>query len=306
MRTNKNTSYRWLILSLSVVMLSSVANAQTLPMGINPGGLMQLATKIDHPGLVSLGWQLACPNSFFNHLTSVEMIDLAHEWDMHHFEFSDGQVVTSAFKDQKFGPDISAPALAALTAKLTAVKMDIVSYGPVTLTGKADADGKIFAFAAKLKVKNLVVDAPEDSLEALDKLANQYKVNVAVLNQVKPGNFWNPDTLNKALTGRDKLIGVCPDLAAYKKSGLTPLDAVTTLADHLLEFHLTDVDAAGKAAPFDTGTVNGSGVLKLAKDKGFKGIFAVEYTGGTGPAAYNDFIKSVNNFSTQVTKLSAK
>jgi sugar phosphate isomerase/epimerase len=312
MRTNQNISYRWLIVPLSFAMLAGAARAQrALPPGFNPGGPMipapaVLKTSVDHPGLVALGWQLACPNAFFMHLGSVEMIDLAHEWDLHHFEFSPGQVVSSDLKDQLIGPDMSAAAFAALTAKLTSVKMDIVSYGVVPMTGKADDDGKIFAFAARLKVKNLVVDAPEDSLEALDKLANQYKVNVAIVNQPKPGHFWNADTLNKALTGRDKLIGVCPDLAAYKLSGVTPLDAVTALAPHVLEYHLTDVDEAGKPVAFGTGTVDGPAVLKLAKDKAFKGIFAVEYTGGSGPAAYNDFIRSVNNFSAQVTKLSAK
>jgi sugar phosphate isomerase/epimerase len=231
------------------------------------------------------------------------MIDLAHEWDLHHFEFSPGQVVTSTLPDQKVGPEMSTAAFDALSAKLKAVKMDIVSYGVVPMTGKPAEDGKVFAFAAKLKVKTLVVDAPEDSLEALDKLAAQYKVNVAVVNQPKPGHFWDAAALNTALGSRSKLIGVCPDLAAYKVSGEVPLDAVTTLAAHVLEYHLTDVDDTGKPVPFGTGTVDGPAVLKFAKTKAFKGIFAVENLAATGPAAYNDFITSVNNFSAQVTKL---
>jgi len=262
-----------------------------------------MKTNVDHTGLSALGWQLACPNAFFPQLTSLDMIELSHEWDLHHFEFSPGQVVTGTLPDQKFGPDMSAPAFDALTAKLKAVKMDIVSYGVVPMTGKPDEDGKIFAFAAKLKVKNLVVDAPEDSLQALDKLAAQYKLNVAIVNQPKPGHFWNADTLGTALASRSKLIGVCPDLAAFKISGEVPLDAVTKLAARVLEYHLTDVDDTGKPVPFGAGTVDGPAVLKFAHDNKFKGIFAVEYLGATGPAAYNDFIESVNNFSAQVTKL---
>ena len=312
MRTNTTAISRWLILSIFILSLSGVARAQATPPGFNPGGPMQpapgpqaavLKTAVDHPGLSALAWQLACPNAFFPQLTSTDMIDLAHEWDLHHFEFSPGQVVSPAFPDQKIGPDMSAAAFDALTAKLKAVKMDIVSYGVVPLSGKPLEDGKVFAFAAKLKVKNLVVDAPEDSLEALDKLAAQYKVNVAIVNQAKPGHFWNADTLNVALASRSKLIGVCPDLANYKVSGEVPLDSVTTLAAHVLEYHLTDVDDTGKPVPFGAGTVDGPAVLKFAKGKAFKGIFAVEYLGATGPAAYNDFITSVNNFSAQVTKL---
>jgi sugar phosphate isomerase/epimerase len=310
MQTNTTTLFRRLMVSLAVVIFAGVSGAQTLPSSVNLGGVatptaLTEKTSVDHTGLSAMGWQLACPNAFFPQLTSVEMIELAHEWDLHHFEFSPGQIVSSDFKDQKFGPDMSAASFDALSAKLKAVKMDIVSYGVVPMTGKPDEDGKIFAFAAKLKVKNLVVDAPEDSLESLDKLANQYKVNVAVVNQAKPGHFWNADTLNSALASRDKLIGVCPDLAAFKSSGEVPLDAVTTLSAHVLEYHLTDVDAAGKPVAFGMGTVGGPSVLKFAKSKNFKGIFAVEYLGGTGVSEYGNFIKSVNNFSAEVTKLHA-
>ena len=72
----------------------------------------------------------------------------------------------------------------AINAKLKLAHMDIVSYDAVELGSNEAAARKVFEFGKKLKVKNIVCEPSADSLEMLDKLATEYKINVAILNNV--------------------------------------------------------------------------------------------------------------------------
>jgi sugar phosphate isomerase/epimerase len=208
------------------------------------------------------------------------MIDLLHSLNIHHIQLSPQQA-------QKLDAD----GTAALINKLKSVKMDIVSMGPIEF-GPSEADARpSFELARKLKMKTIVAYADDSSLEMLDKLANEYHVNVAIRNQPKPAGHWDPDDLLKALDGRSNRVGACADVAAWRASGSVPAQCVKKLAGHVLEIHLTSFDDSDSALALG----------ELHKQK-FKGICAIECKPGTN--AVQQFAHNVTEFSKIVRELS--
>ena len=201
-------------------------------------------THVDHPGLQKLKWQQAVNASSFKKMTLYEMIDLLHALDVHHIELLPGQALSPEHKDVQINANLPADQIDALLAKLKGLRMDIVSYDAGALSNEDEAR-KIFEVGKKLKIKTVVCEASPDKLEMLDKLANEFSLNVALLG--------NPDELSKALEGRSKRVGLCADPAGWRKQGKSPLECAKTLAPRVLEVALVDTDASGKPVAVGSG-----------------------------------------------------
>lgn len=240
------------------------------------------AIDVDHAGLLKLGWQLAAVGSTFQGRSTSDMIDLLHSLNVHHIELSTGQIDPS---------DVSASTT--LMAKLKSVHMDIVAIGIVD-PGKTEAEARVyFELGKRLKIKTIAADPADESLEMLDKLATEYHISVAIVNQPKPGNHWDPDTLANLLTGRSARIGVSADLAAWRASGIAPADAVKKLAGHIMEVRVNNFENSDAA----------DALAQLKTDK-FRGICAVGCSPKPAEDAVDRFIGTVNSFSKIVGDLS--
>jgi sugar phosphate isomerase/epimerase len=256
-------------------------------------------TKVDHKGLVKLGWSQACQSSTFHDMPLFELMETLHAMDFHHIELAPGEPMSAEHADLKVSHEMSAADVAAILAKLKASHLDVVSYGPIEVGGADEAAvRKAFEFAKKFKAKNLVInEPPADALAGLDKLANEFGVNVAILGSD------SPETLLKALEGKSSRLGACADLAAWKRAGLSPTDCVTKLGARVIEVHLSDIDAQGKEVPLGQGSVDAAATLKQLKAQNFKGIFAIHYSSGSGQELLENFAKSVNAFNKIVTEV---
>jgi len=240
------------------------------------------AVHIDHAGLSKLGWQLACIGSTFGDRSTFAMIDLLHSMNFHHIELSNGQ----------FDPwDIAASD--ALVAKLKSVHMDVVSIGIIDPGTNESQARTFFDLGKRLKIKTLVADPSDASLQMLDDLANEYRINVAIVNFAKPGNHWDPAALRSLLGGRSARLGVCADITAWRASGISSVNAVNILAGRILETRLTDFEGPEAAEAL--------GELKQAK---FRGICAVGCPTQPEDDMIDRFTHSINAFSKIVGVLS--
>jgi sugar phosphate isomerase/epimerase len=276
------------VLGLSVV---RAAAAESGPSAASP-------IRIDHDGLKKLSWQLLCQSSSFRfgRLTVLEMIDVLHANDFHHIELSPGQPVSPEHKDVKVGPGMAPDQIDAINAKLKQVRMDIVSYNAGELgSGEAGAR-KVFEFGRALKVKTIVGVPSPDSLEMLDKLAMEYKINVAILNDRAQSSYSNPDAFLKAIEGRSDRIGMCADIAEWRRAGLEPARCIKTLGGHVIVVRLKDTTNPTEVA--DVGDA-----LKELKAQNYKGPFCVETARGGGQDVIKNLALVVNGFSDVVTRL---
>jgi hypothetical protein len=97
-------------------------------------------------------------------------------------------------------------------------------------------------------VETIVSSPDAGSLAAVDKLANEYGVNVALYNLSRKETpaYWNAEGLMKALEGRSKRIGAYANTGAWVQDGLHPNAEVAILKDRLIGLH---VRGAGAGLP---------------------------------------------------------
>ncbi|HEY7086932.1 MAG TPA: hypothetical protein VH518_02515 [Tepidisphaeraceae bacterium] len=224
---------------------------------------------VDHPGLKKLGWQQALPSQLFEDLTFFEVVDTLHALDVHHIELTP-QKALSPQQRAPIVPEMPAEQIDALMGKLKEAKLDIVSYRAGALPSDETAARKVFEFGKALKLKTIVGTASEDALPMLDKLAEEYKLNVALLGR------------NRSPEGRSPQIGLCVDVETLGKS---------PLPDHVLELRLSRT----------IGEENSLAVEGLRKS-GFKGIICVECTPASGQTALDNAAAAINAFADLVTK----
>ena len=260
------------------------------------GGTTPPVIHIDHTGLKKLSWQLLCQASTFHELTVTEMLDVLHTNGFHHIELSPGQSLSPDHEGVKISPDMTASELGILNARLEDVHLDIVSYG-VAEFGHNEADArKVFEFAKGLKVKNIISTPSPDSLEMLDKLANEYQINIAILNQPGSPPYADGDALLQAVHERSTRIGICADVIAWRSAGQDPVDCVRKLKGRIFEVHLKD-----SSSPQETTAV--ADVLKELAQQKFKGAFCVQTATGSGQELLKNLAAVVNGFSDIVTRL---
>ena len=255
-------------------------------------------TRIDHAGLKKLSWQLLCQASTFRELTVIEMLDVLHTNGFHHIELSQGQSLSPDHKDIKVGPEMAPAHLEMLNTRLKEAHLDIVSYG-VAEFGHSETDArKAFEFARNLKVKNVVATPSSDSLEMLDKLATEYQINVAILNQPGSPPYADGDALFQAIQERSTRIGICAHIVEWRRAGQDPVDCVRKLKGRIFEIHLKD-----SSSPQDTAAI--SDVLKELAQQKFKGAFCVQTATGSRQELLKNLAAVVNSFSDMVTRLAA-
>jgi len=130
-------------------------------------------------------------------------------------------------------------------------------------------------------IETIVSEPPEDALDLVDRLAQEYKIKVAFHNHPNPSRYWNPEHTLKVLKGRSQYLGVCADTGHWPRSGINVLDALKLLQKRLICFHFKDLNEFGKKeahdVPWGTGVNNMPQILNFLAANHFRGVFSIEY-----------------------------
>ena len=146
-----------------------------------------------------------------------------------------------------------------------------------------DAAVKAFEFAKEMGVKTIVAEPPPEAFDMVEKLCDEYAINLAIHNHPKSpqSRYWTPDNVAAVCKGRGKRIGACCDTGHWVRSGLKPIDCLKKMQGRIITFHLKDVGEWGKPeardVPLGQGVADYTGILKELKAQGFQGLMTVEY-----------------------------
>lgn len=180
-----------------------------------------------------LDWKVGVPATAFPGLTFSEAAGKADAL---------GVAFIEGFSTQNVSPEIPkkldyhlAPGeVKAVQDRLRALNLGMPVYFSATIGPDEKSSRQLFEFAKALNVETIVSDPAPESLAAIDKLANEFGVNVALAHG-------NPKSLPSALEGRSKRIGVCADLGSWMREGIKPLDGLALLKDRLMAVELNGV-----------------------------------------------------------------
>src|SRR5262249_30695091 len=125
------------------------------------------------PHAEKLGWRLGCQAWTFNRFTFYEAIDKTAELGLHYIEAFPKQKLSADKPNEVVGPSLSAEARKELKKRLADKGVKLVNFGV------GPADKQAFEFAKDMGIETLVSEPPFDAFDGLDKLCEEYQINVA-------------------------------------------------------------------------------------------------------------------------------
>jgi len=260
-------------------------------------GVALVSGAVTTASAASADWKLALQAWTFNKDTFCDTVDKAKTLGLKYIEAFPGQVVGGDMEG-KLTPDLDAATQKKVLAKLKSAGVTLVNFG---VTGAKDEAGwtKLFEFAKAMGIQTIVSEPAPEQMPLVDKLANKYKINVAIHNHPEPSKYWNPETVLAALKGCSKRIGACADTGHWVRSGLCPVASLKKLQGHIISLHLKDLGEKDRKAhdvPWGSGISNAGAMLAELKRQGFKGVFSIEYE-HTTPHLMCDVKKCVGYFN---------
>ncbi len=241
----------------------------------------------DRSGAEKLGWRLGIQAWTFHHDSLFEAVDNTAALGLRYIEAFPRQKLGKEKPEVRFDDSSPADVRKTVKRKLADSGVELVNYGCCKLTEDPGQCRKVFDFAKEMGIETLVSEPDEAAFDALDRLCEEYGINVAVHNHPKPSHYWNPETVLKVCRGRGRRIGACADTGHWARSGFDPVECLKKLEGRIISFHLKDLNRMARKAhdvPYGTGVCDVKGMLREVKRQGIKPFFAIEYEHNWGKA----------------------
>jgi len=233
------------------------------------------------PNAEKLGWRLGCQAYTFNRFTFLEALDKIKLLGLRYVEMYPGQALSRDRQELRTNDSMPPDVRNELKARLKELDIRLVCYGVVELPNNEAACRRVFDFAKDMGIETIVSEPPPEAFDLLERLAEEYRINVAIHNHPEPSRYWNPDTVLEVCKGRSKRIGACADTGHWMRSGINPLEAIRKLEGRIISFHFKDLNKYGKQGshdvPWGSGQANIRAILEELYRQKFQGVFSAEY-----------------------------
>jgi sugar phosphate isomerase/epimerase len=246
---------------------------------LNRSMLTAAETAAGAPTAEKLGWRLGGQLWTFNKFPFDEGIDKVASLGLHYAETFGGKF-SKDFPNASLNENATADMRKMFKKKLADAGVQLKSYGVTPLYKEIDKSRKVFEFAKEMDFETICSEPPEDAFDTVEKLCDEYGINVAIHNHPQPSHYWNPDTVLKVCKGRSQRIGACCDTGHWKRSGLNPLECLKKLEGRIITFHFKDLNRLDKKlvdVPWGTGICDAKGMLQEIHRQKVKALFLIEY-----------------------------
>ncbi len=244
-----------------------------------------------------VGWKLGAQAYSFRLFPFAEALRKIDSCGLKYVEAYPGQTIGGGL-DGKMDFKMDATTRQAVKKLVKDRGLTVVAYG--VISPKTDEDWQaLFDFAKDMGILNINSEPTPEQMPLVRKLAEQYKINVALHNHPKPSRYWHPDTVLAAIGG-SRYVGSCSDIGHWVRSGLDPVECLKKLNGHVLGMHFKDVkkdtpDGKYHDVVWGTGDCKIEAVMAELKRQHFKGPISAEYEyhwENNGP----EIAESVKNF----------
>lgn len=161
----------------------------------------------------------------------------------------------------------------------------MISYGVVDFSSdEADARKK-FEFAKAMGIRTLTAAPKPDSLTLLDKLTQEYGINIGIHNHGPDDTQWGDwQKILTAEQGLNPRVGACDDTGHYLRADKNPITAAVQFMKEkrLHSIHLKSVElgpnGTKRFVPIGTtgGLLDAVQLLRFLKEYKYAGIMAIE------------------------------
>ena len=234
------------------------------------------------PSAEKLGWQVSCAQYTFRSFCLYETLGKLATLGISRIEPGFFLKLDKKRPKLQVNESLSAELRKELKTRLADQGIAIASFY-AKLDGGQDAARKIFDFIKEMGATTLVGEPPAEAFDMLEKLCDEYEINLAVHNHPKAPKsmYWKPENVLAVCKGRGRRIGACCDTGHWVRSGLNPVECLKKMEGRIITVHLKDVIESGNPAardvPLGTGKANYTAVLKELRRQNFRGVLSIEY-----------------------------
>lgn len=155
----------------------------------------------------------------------------------------------------------------------------LVAFGVVSFDGNESKAREVFEFAKAIGIQSLSADPARDekTFALLDKLVEEYKVNIAIHNHGPKHRYNKISDVYDAIKDHHPRIGACVDTGHYLRSSESPVEAIERFKERVYGVHLKDVKDTTIFKILGEGDLDVVGCLKALKKLDYKYCLALEY-----------------------------
>ncbi|NOZ20491.1 MAG: sugar phosphate isomerase/epimerase [Planctomycetes bacterium] len=202
----------------------------------------------------------------FRKFSFEEALQKAQELDLKYIEAFPGHFKSGSSPEE----------IETMKAKLKSMGITLDAYGVCGFSKDHERNKRLFDFAKSMGIPNLSANPTADAFDSLEKLVEEYKINIAIHNHGPKSRYSTDEDIQKVVEGRSNRIGLCIDTGHFMRSDVNPVDVVRKFAPRVHGVHLKDTKNK-KDCIVGTGDLDLVGFLQALKDTGFKGSFSLEY-----------------------------
>ncbi len=217
----------------------------------------------------------------FHKFTFMETLQKVDALGVKYLQPYRGQKLSKETGDVVFGPDLTDEQIKLVKSKLMEYGISLVSYGVVNFENNETDARKVFDFARKMGIWTIVTEPQYDDYEIIEKLADEYRINVAVHNHPVPSKYARPETVLTNIAGRSDRLGACADTGHWMRTGINPVEALVALEGRIKDVHLKDLGEFGKKDAHDvlfgSGLANVHDILAELTLQDYQGYISIEH-----------------------------
>lgn len=225
------------------------------------------STGMHHYDPFDMGFQ----SYSLRHFTELEeLLEQAGRLDLRHVELYRGHLPTST----------PLPQLEQIRKRLASAGLTANAFGVEHFSEDHEANEALFKFGKALGVKCLSADPSKNAFVSLEKLVEEYDVQIAIHNHGPEDERWcRPEWILEAVAALDPRIGACADLGHFIRADVDPIEALEMLGSRVLGVHLKDFDQEGNDVVLGRGQLDVGRTLATLVKIGFDGPLSLEFEG---------------------------
>lgn len=224
------------------------------------------------------GWRVAAPTAALRGMTFSDALAKADVWPVASVEASSTQI-TSYEVPKPLDQRLQTNERAAVVYRLREIAESIMAYRVDNLGADAAMRRRVFEFAKSINVPLIITSADTANLAEIDKLAEEFHINVALESK------GDPKRVMAALDGHGKRMGVSAHLGGWAQTGIRAVDGLAVVKDRLLHITAGDrsaMNARGRVVPLGEGAAGLGDFFLAAYKAGLKPLsITIESTGTT-------------------------
>jgi type 1 glutamine amidotransferase len=195
------------------------------------GGLIMIRAGAQDNN-IWFGWRVAMSVGALKPATMSEAVATADVLGVPNIDVSSRDIVSPEVP-KLFDHGLQKGERNAINYRLRELNEQIAVYRVEGLGSDETARRKTFELAKAVNAPTIVVGAEASSTADLDKLAEEFGINVALESRK------DPKPLMTALEGRGKRLGIAADLDAWMQAGIKPVDGLSTVKARLMAVSAT-------------------------------------------------------------------